>query len=58
MKALDANAGRRFRACKSGQTVPEEVRDLLFKCVSHGTHCANHFIEEIYRQLKEEINEP
>lgn len=47
--------GLLIRACKAGQMTPEDVRDILVKCVSFGTHYASHFIEGIYRRLKEEI---
>jgi hypothetical protein len=35
--------------------MPEEVRDIMLKCVSLGTHYASQFIEGIYRRLIEEI---
>lgn len=47
--------GLLIRACKAGHLTPEDVRDILLKCVSLGTHYANHFIEAIYRRLKEEM---
>ncbi|MDZ7343307.1 MAG: hypothetical protein ONA90_02210 [candidate division KSB1 bacterium] len=47
--------GLLVRACKAGQMMPEDARDILLKCASLGTHYANHFIESIYQRLKEEI---
>jgi predicted nucleic acid-binding protein len=47
--------GLLIRACKAGQITPEDVRGIMLKCVSLGTHYANHFIEGIFRRLKEEI---
>lgn len=46
--------GLLIRACKAGQITSEEVREIMLKCASLGTHYANHFIDGIYRRLKEE----
>jgi len=51
-------AGLLIRVCKAQQLTPEEVREIMLKCVSLGTHYAQEFIENIYRQLQEERHEP
>lgn len=50
-------AGLLIRVCKAQQLTPEEVREIMLKCVSLGTHYAEVFIENICRQLKEERHE-
>lgn len=51
-------AGLLIRVCKMQQLTPDEVREIMLKCVSLGTHYAEAFIESIYRQLQEEHREP
>ena len=48
-------AGILIRACKTKQIEPEQVRFILLKCQSLGTHYATEFIEGIYSRLKREL---
>jgi predicted nucleic acid-binding protein len=51
-------AGLLIRACQAKLMTPEEVREIMLKCVALGTHYAEAFIENIYKRLQEYLNEP
>ncbi|MEK7726823.1 MAG: hypothetical protein AAB354_00350 [candidate division KSB1 bacterium] len=46
--------GLLIRACMAEQITPEEVQDILLKCVSLGTHYSRTLIDGVYDRLKKE----